>query len=115
MNVKNNVTLIGRLGADIEVFNSGQQSAVGSLSLATSDSYKNATGEKIETTEWHRLVVFGKYADAIKDYCRKGNEIMCFGSIRNRKYVDKNGIERYVTEIVVNSIFLISVPPQKQQ
>ena len=106
-NLRNKVQLIGRLGADpeIKIFDSGKKMV--KMSLATSDSYKNADGEKIEQTEWHNLVVWGKTADVVEKYLQKGNEIAIDGKIQYRTYEDKNGEKKYFTEIAVNELLML--------
>ena len=106
-NLRNKVQLIGRLGADpeIKIFDSGKKMV--KMSLATSDSYKNADGEKIEQTQWHNLVVWGKTADVVEKYLQKGNEIAVDGKIQYRSYEDKNGEKKYFTEISVNELLML--------
>lgn len=104
----NKVILIGNLGADPEVrqFPSGGMTT--QVNLATTDSWKNKeTGEQQEKTEWHRLVFFNRLAEIVGQYLRKGSKIYAEGSLRTRKYEDKNGVERYITEIVVNEMQML--------
>lgn len=107
MSIKNKVTLIGRTGKDVETFQfeNGQKATV---SLATSEYYTNAQGEKIETTEWHNLVAYGKVAEIMQKYVEKGKEIAIEGKITYRSYDDKDGQKRFVTEIKVDEILLLS-------
>lgn len=106
MSIRNKVTLIGRTGKEVESFQfeNGQKATV---SLATSDYYTNAQGEKVETTEWHNLVAFGKVAEIMQKYVEKGKEIAIEGKITYRSYDDKDGQKRYVTEIKVDEILLL--------
>lgn len=106
MSIRNKVTLIGRTGKDVEIFQfeNGQKATV---SLATSDYYTNGQGEKVETTEWHNLVAFGKVAEIMQKYVEKGKEIAIEGKITYRSYDDKDGQKRYVTEIKVDEILLL--------
>lgn len=106
-NLRNKVQLIGHLGADPETktFDSGKKMV--KLSLATSDSYKNASGEKIEQTQWHNIIAWGKTADIAEKYLQKGNEIAVDGKIQYRSYEDKNGEKRYITEITVNELLML--------
>lgn len=106
-NLRNNVQLIGRLGNDPEVRTLNTGSKMTSFSLATNDTYTNQSGEKIESTEWHNIVVWGKKADMICQYCKKGQEIALQGKLQNHKY-EKDGITRYITEINLGDFHLIS-------
>jgi single-strand DNA-binding protein len=107
--LRNNVQLIGRLGNDPELrtFESGSKKTT--FSLATSDSFTNQKGEKVENTEWHNIVVWGKAAELIEEYCKKGNEIAIQGKLTNRKY-EKDGITKYITEINLSEFHLMSKP-----
>lgn len=107
MSLRNQVTLIGRTGKEVEVttFENGQRWAT--VSLATSDFYTNAKGEKVEETQWHNLVCYGKTADILQKYVEKGKEICVGGKIVYRSYDDKDGIKKYITEIRVEEILLL--------
>lgn len=97
----NKVILIGNLGADPEVRYMPSGGAVTTLSVATSESWKDKqTGEPVEQTEWHRVVYFNRLAEVANEYLRKGSKIFVEGSIRTRKWQDKDGNDRYTTEIV---------------
>ncbi|HED1713395.1 TPA: single-stranded DNA-binding protein [Klebsiella variicola subsp. variicola] len=99
----NKVVLIGHLGQDPEVRYMPNGGAVATLSLATSDTWKDKkTGEQKEHTEWHRVVLFGKLAEVAGEYLRKGSQVYIEGSLRTRKWKDQNSLERYTTEVVVN-------------
>ncbi len=104
--LKNNVQLIGRLGNDPEVrtFDSGKKMAT--FSLATNDIYFNNEGEKIEDTQWHNIVVWGKKVDVVDSYLKKGNEIAMNGKINNRSY-EKEGEKKYITEINMNELHMM--------
>lgn len=98
----NKVLLIGRFGADpkLSYLPSGQP--VVNVNLATDDSYKDKnSGEKVERTEWHRLVVYGKAAEVVANYTRKGSLLYIEGALRTRKWQDQSGADRWTTEIVV--------------
>lgn len=105
--IRNKVQLIGRLGAKAEIkhFDTGKTKA--SFSLATKDVYKNAKGEKVEETTWHNLIAWGSAADIIEKYTDKGSEIAIEGRLTNRSYEDKDGIKRYITEVVVDEVLLL--------
>ena len=99
----NKVILIGNLGAKPELKYSSSNTAITNLSVATSESWvdKN-TGQKQEKTEWHRVSVFGKLAEVISNYCDKGSKGYIEGKLQTRKWQDKNGADRYTTEIIVS-------------
>jgi single-strand DNA-binding protein len=105
--IKNTVQLIGHAGIDPEIktFEGGKK--VASISLATNETYKNDKGEKVEQTEWHRVVAWGKLAEIMEKYVSKGKEIIVQGKLTYRSYEDKNGEKRYITEIVANDILLL--------
>ena len=106
-NLRNKVNLIGNLGAnpDVKIFESGKKMV--RLSLATSDNYKNASGEKVEETQWHNLVAWGKTADIAEKYLQKGSELAIEGKLSYRSYEDKNGEKKYITEIVINELVML--------
>ena len=96
----NKVILVGNLGKDPEVRYMTNGDAVANVTLATSDSWKDkATGEKKESTEWHRVVFYRKLAEIVSQYLKKGSQVYIEGRIRTRKWQDKEGQERYTTEI----------------
>lgn len=105
--LRNKVQLIGHVGSDPEIksFDGGKKLA--SFNLATNESYKNEKGEKVEETQWHKLVAWGKTAEIIEKYAAKGKEIAVEGKLTYRSYDDKNGEKRYVTEVVVNEVLLL--------
>ena len=105
--LKNRVQLIGNVGNDPEVkmFEGGKK--VANLTIATNESYRNEKGEKVEQTEWHRIVAWGKTAEIIEKYVSKGKEIVVDGKLTHRSYDDKNGEKRFITEVVVNEINLL--------
>jgi len=107
MSIRNKVTLIGRTGKDVEVFQYENGNLKASVSLATSDYYTNQNGEKVEQTEWHNIVAYGKTAEIIQKYVEKGKEVAIEGKITYRSYEDKDGQKRYLTEILVNEILLL--------
>lgn len=104
----NKVTLIGNLGADPDTRYSASGNAVCTLSLATTESWKDKqTGDKQERTEWHRIKVFGKLAEICQEYLRKGRQVYIEGSLRRDKYTDKEGIERYATDIIARDMQML--------
>lgn len=106
MSIRNKVTLIGRTGKEVEMvkFENGQLAKV---SLATSEHYTNAKGEKVEETQWHNLVCYGKTAEIMEKYVEKGKEIAVEGKIVYKTYDDKDGQKRYITEIRVEELVLL--------
>jgi single-strand DNA-binding protein len=99
----NKVILIGNLGAKPELKYSSSNAAITNLSVATSESWTDKnTGQKQEKTEWHRVSVFGKLAEVISNYCDKGSKVYIEGKLQTRKWQDKNGTDRYTTEIIVS-------------
>ncbi len=99
----NKVILVGNLGQDPEVRYTANGSAVTGLSLATSESWKDKnTGQTQEKTEWHRVSLFGKLAEIAGEYLRKGSQIYIEGKLQTRKWQDKQGQDRYTTEVVVD-------------
>jgi len=100
----NKATLIGRLGKDPEVRYLNNGEATCSFSIATSAKFKDKSGAQQERTEWHRIVVYGKQAELCGQYLKRGSEAMVEGEIRHRKYQDKDGVERHVTEIRADSV-----------
>lgn len=95
----NKVILVGNLGADPEIRYLPSGEAVANLRLATTDNWKDKDGNKQEATEWHRVSFFGRQAEVCGQYLKKGSQIYVEGSIRTRKWQDKEGQERYTTEI----------------
>lgn len=104
--LKNSVRLIGNLGNDPEVrsFESGKKNA--SFSLATNEIYYNNEGEKVEDTQWHNIVVWGKKVDVVEQYLKKGSEIALEGKLVNRSY-EKDGVTKYITEITMSDMQML--------
>ena len=105
--LRNKVQLIGHVGNDPEVKAFGEGKKVANLTLATNESYRNDKGEKVEETQWHRVVAWGKTAELIEKYVTKGKEIAIEGKLTHRSYDDKNGEKRYVTEVVASELLLL--------
>ena len=102
------VILVGKLGADPETRYMPNGDAVANIRLATTESWKDkATGEKKEITEWHRVVFFRKLAEIVGQYLKKGSAVYIEGRIRTRKWQDKEGQERYTTEIEANEMQML--------
>ena len=105
--MRNRVQLIGHVGNDPEIKNLDGGKKVANLTIATNDSYKNDKGEKVEQTEWHKVVAWGKTAEIIEKFVTKGKEIAIEGKLTHRSYDDKNGEKRYITEVVANDVLLL--------
>lgn len=105
--LKNKVQLIGNLGQDPIITNLENGKKVARFSLATNTYYKNANGEKVQQTDWHSIVAWGKVADIIEKYVTKGKEIAIEGKLASRSYEDKLGEKRYITEVIVSEILLL--------
>jgi single-strand DNA-binding protein len=104
----NKVILVGNLGADPETRAMPSGSSVANLRIATSESWRDKTsGEQQERTEWHRVALFGRLAEIASEYLRKGSQVYIEGSLRTRKWQDKQGNERYTTEIVGNDLQML--------
>ncbi len=108
----NKVTLIGNVGRDPEIRTTQDGKEIASITLATSESWKDRlSGERKERTEWHRIVIFADgLVNIIKNYIKKGSRLYIEGSLQTRKWVDNTGVERYTTEIVLqnfNSVLLM--------
>jgi len=104
----NKVILIGNLGADPETRAMPSGTTVANLRVATSESWRDKqTGEQQERTEWHRVALFGRLAEVAGEYLRKGSQVYIEGSLRTRKWQDKEGKDRYSTEIVGNDLQML--------
>jgi single-strand DNA-binding protein len=106
----NKVILVGNLGKDpdIQRLDSGVKKA--SFSLATTESYKNKEGQKVDHTEWHNIVLWRGLAEVAENYLKKGNTIYLEGRIRRREYEDKDGVKRFITDILGDSMLMIGGP-----
>ena len=104
--MKNRVQLIGHVGQEPEIKNF-ENGKLANFSIATNENYTNAKGEKAEQTEWHRITAWGKTAEIIEKFVSKGKEIAIEGRLSTRSYEDKDGIKRYVTDIVATEILLL--------
>jgi len=100
----NRAILIGRVGKDPEIRASKMGKDIASFSLATSESWKDKSGERKEVTTWHNIVVFNEgLAGVVKNYVKKGSQLYVEGAIQNRKWQDNEGADRYITEIVLQA------------
>ena len=106
--IKNSVTLVGNIGRDIQLFTfkGGNKKAI--CSIATTERYTNAKGEKISQTDWHNIVSWGKTAELLEQNVKKGNEVSISGRLSNRSYEGKDGSMKYVTKIIVADFFKVA-------
>ena len=107
----NKVILVGNLGNDPETRYSQSGSAITTISVATSESWKDKNGEQQERTEWHRVKFFGRLAEIAGEYLKKGRQVYIEGSLRTEKYTDKNGVEKYSTDIIANEMQMLGGMP----
>lgn len=104
----NKVIIIGNLGADPEIRHTAGGSAVANFTVATSETWKDKnTGEKQESTEWHRVVAFSRLAEIIEQYLRKGSKVYVEGKLQTRKWQDRDGNDRWTTEIVAREMQML--------
>ncbi|HEY0883406.1 MAG TPA: single-stranded DNA-binding protein [Archangium sp.] len=101
--MKNLVILIGNLGKNPELRNTGKTS-VANFSVATSESFKDADGKPQKSTEWHNVAAFGTLADTVAKYLKKGSKVYIEGRLKTRKWEDKEGVTRYSTEVIANEV-----------
>jgi single-strand DNA-binding protein len=109
----NKVILVGNLGADPEVRQTNSGDPVCTLSVATSETFKNRSGELQTTTEWHKVVLFRRLAEIAGQYLRKGSSAYFEGQLKTRKWTDKNGLERYTTEVEANELKMLDRLPSQ--
>ncbi len=105
--LKNKVHLIGNLGFDPEVREIAKGRKVARISVATNDSYRNASGERVTDTQWHTVVAWGTTAEAVERMLRKGSPVALEGRLVHRSYETKDGTKRYITEVVMNDFQLL--------
>lgn len=105
--LRNRVQLIGNLGIDPEVKTFDNNRKMARVSIATNEVYHNSKGEKIQDTQWHTIIMWGKTAEIAEKYLRKGQEIAVEGKLVNRSYDTKEGEKRYVTEVIVNELVML--------
>ncbi|WP_026896729.1 single-stranded DNA-binding protein [Daejeonella oryzae] len=106
--LKNSVRLMGFAGNNPEVKIVAENKKVVRLNIATNENYRNSSGEKIEQTQWHSLVFWGKQAEIAEKFIQKGKEISVEGKLTSHSYTAKDGQKKYVTEVLVNEIILLS-------
>ena len=106
--VRNSVQLVGNLGKDVEIKEFDSGSVMVSFTLATNEYYKNSKGEKVQETQWHKVVAWGKLGELMHKYLAKGSEVLVKGRLVSRTYNDKEGNTRYVTEVIANDFIVFS-------
>ena len=107
-NLRNNVQLIGNLGMNPEIITLESGSKLAKMTIATNETYKNQKGEKVTETQWHNVTAWSKQADIAEKYLQKGKQVCIQGKLSNRTYIDKEGVKRYVTEIICQDILMLS-------
>jgi len=105
--LRNKVQLIGNLGNDPEIINLESGKTLAKFSIATNESYKNAQGEKVTDTQWHNIVAWGKTAEIVEKYVAKGKEVAIEGKLTTRSWEDKEGMKRYITEVVCSELLML--------
>ena len=104
----NKVILVGNLGRDAELRYTPGGAAVATLNLATTEVFKDREGQKKEDTQWHRVILWGKTAETLQDYLTKGKQIYVEGKLQTRKWKDKDGNDKYTTEVRGDRVVLLS-------
>ena len=105
--LRNKVQLIGNLGKDPEIINLESGKTLAKFSIATNESYKNAQGEKVTDTQWHNIIAWGKTAQIVEKFVSKGKEVAVEGKLTTRSWEDKDGMKRYITEVVCSELLML--------
>lgn len=105
--MRNKVQLIGNLGANPEIHDTESGRKLARMSVATNETYRNAQGDKITATQWHKVVVWGRQAELVEKYLSKGSEVAIEGKLNSYSYDDKEGNKRFVTEIVMDYFLML--------
>jgi single-strand DNA-binding protein len=108
MKIRNKVQLIGNLGNDPQITKLENGNSLAKFSVATNESYLNKAGDRIENTQWHNIIAWGKTAEIVEKILKKGNEVVVDGKLINRSYEDDKGVTRYITEIQASELLKIS-------
>ncbi len=112
--LRNKVNLIGNLGTNPEVKLLEGGNKLAKVTIATNESFKNNKGEKVTETQWHNLVAWGKNADVLEKYTKAGSKVVIEGKLMNRHYTDKTGQKRYITEVEVSEVMILSWAKDKE-
>lgn len=107
----NKVILVGNLGGDPELRTTDGGTAVCNFTVATNESYKDRDGNKVDKTEWHRIVAWGRLAEICGEYLTKGRQVYLEGQLQTRKWEDKDGVERYTTEVKIREMQMLGSNP----
>lgn len=110
--IRNSITLIGNLGQNPEIRKATNGNTFVTVSLATSDVYRNNKGDKITDTQWHNCIAWGKTAEVMSELLKKGKEVVVRGKLTYRNWEDKNGVKRYSPQVVINEFMLVG-PKEK--
>jgi single-strand DNA-binding protein len=110
----NKVILVGNLGRDPQVRYTSSGTPVANFTMATSERWTDPSGERKERTEWHRIVVWGKQAEIVGDYLRKGKQVYIEGSLQTREWTDREGNKRYTTEVRAQRVQMLGRPDERQ-
>lgn len=113
--LRNRVQLIGNLGQNPEIKKTEKGKSVARFTLATSENYRNGEGQKVEETTWHNIVAWNGLADIAGKFLKKGREVAVEGRISHRSYEDKEGVQKYFTEIVLTDILLLRSQKEKDE
>jgi len=110
----NKVILVGNLGRDPETRQLPSGETVANITLATTESWKDKSGNKQEKTEWHRVSFYGRIAEIVSEYLKKGSQVYVEGRLQTRKWTDKTGQEKYTTEIIANEMKMLGSAPSRR-
>ena len=105
--LRNKVQLIGNLGNNPEIINLESGKTLAKFAIATNESYKNAQGEKVTDTQWHNIVAWGKTAQIVEKFVTKGKEVAIEGKLTSRSWEGKDGVKRYITEVVCSELLML--------
>lgn len=105
--LRNKVQLLGNLGNEPEIITLESGKKIAKFSIATNESYRNSSGDKVTDTQWHNIIAWNKTAEIIEKYLKKGNEIMVEGKLTSRSYETKDGEKRYITEVVCSELLML--------
>ena len=110
----NKVILVGNLGRDPETRQLPSGETVANITLATTESWKDKSGNKQEKTEWHRVAFYGRIAEIVSEYLKKGSQVYVEGRLQTRKWTDKTGQEKYTTEVIANEMKMLGSTPSRR-
>jgi single-strand DNA-binding protein len=113
--LKNKVQLIGNLGQKPEIKTTETGKKLARFSIATSETYRNAKGDKVTETQWHNLVAWEKVAEIVEKYLDKGSEVAIDGKLINKSYTDKEGNKKYISEVLVNELLMLGHKSEKKE